>query len=63
MICFPNPVLTEDLCILRKEEFSVTCCMCDANHIHKRQTHLLVREDVTQDYDHKVSVAKEISGR
>jgi hypothetical protein len=38
--------------------------MCDtdtgqkAKHIHKRQIHLLVREDVTLDYDHKGSIEK-----
>jgi hypothetical protein len=53
MICFAKPVLTDDLYIVQKEEFSVTCYMCDmytwrkAKHIHKRQTHLLVRDDVT----------------
>jgi hypothetical protein len=48
-----EPGLTEDLCVVHKEEFSVTRYMCDTytrrnvKHIHKRQTHLLVREDVT----------------
>jgi hypothetical protein len=37
MICFAKPVLTEDLYIVQKEEFSITCIT-----IHKRQTHLLV---------------------
>jgi hypothetical protein len=52
MICFAKPVLTENLCVVQKEEFSITCCKCDtytsrkAKHIHKRQTHLLAREDV-----------------
>jgi hypothetical protein len=38
--------------------------MCDTytwqkvKHIHKRQTHLLVREDVHKDYDRRGSVAK-----
>jgi hypothetical protein len=47
-ICFVNPGLTEDLCIVQKEEFSKTCYMCGtytfrkAKHIHKRQTHPLV---------------------
>jgi hypothetical protein len=46
-------VLTEDLCIVQKEEFSITCYMYDthtwsnAKHIHKRQPHLLSGEDVT----------------
>jgi hypothetical protein len=29
MICSVKPVLTEDLCVVQKEEFSVTCYMCD----------------------------------
>jgi hypothetical protein len=63
MIYFAKPALTGALYIVEKEEFSVTRCKCDtspwqkAKHIHKRQTHLLVREN----YDHKGSV-KEISG-
>jgi hypothetical protein len=24
-----KPVLTEDLCVVQKEEFSITCCKCD----------------------------------
>jgi hypothetical protein len=54
MICFAKPGLTEDLCVVHKKEFLVTCYMCDTyssrkvKHIHKRQTHPLVRENVTQ---------------
>jgi hypothetical protein len=29
IICSAKPVLTEDLCIVQKEEFLVTCYMCD----------------------------------
>jgi hypothetical protein len=29
MICPVKPVLTEDLCVVQNEEFSVTCYMCD----------------------------------
>jgi hypothetical protein len=54
MICFAKPLLkTEDLYIMQKEEFSITCHMCNiyssqkAKHIHKSQIRLLVREDVT----------------
>jgi hypothetical protein len=53
MICSVKPLLTEDLCVVQKEEFSISCYMCDtytcrkAKHIDRRQTHLLVREDVT----------------
>jgi hypothetical protein len=44
MICFAKPILTVNLYILQKEEFSATCYMCDTHtrrkpmHIHKRQT-------------------------
>jgi hypothetical protein len=39
MICSVKPVLTEELCEVHKEEFSIA--------YSKRQTHLLVREDVS----------------
>jgi hypothetical protein len=29
MICSVKSLLTEDLCIVQKEEFSVTCYMCE----------------------------------
>jgi hypothetical protein len=53
MICFAKPALTEDLYIVHKEKFSITCYVCyvhliKAKSIHKRQTHPLIREDVTQ---------------
>jgi hypothetical protein len=53
MICSVEPVLTEDLYVLQKEENSIACYMCKmyawqkAKHIHNKQIHLLVREDVT----------------
>jgi hypothetical protein len=53
MNCFAKPIQTEDSCIVQKEKFSIKCYVCvtyilqKAKHIHKRQTHLLVREDVT----------------
>jgi hypothetical protein len=31
MICFAMPVLTEDLYIVQKETFSITCYMCDTH--------------------------------
>jgi hypothetical protein len=44
--------LTEDLRIVQKEAFSITCyTMCDmyiwrkTKYIHKKQTHLLVRKE------------------
>jgi hypothetical protein len=30
MICFAKHLLTEDLYIVQKEEFSIACYMCDA---------------------------------
>jgi hypothetical protein len=68
MIFSVKPVLTEDLCVVQKEEFSIICYMCEiyiwrkAKRIHKRQTHLLVREMLHKDYCRKISVG-EISGR
>jgi hypothetical protein len=53
MIYPEKPVRTEGLFEVQKEEFLITWYMCEmytrrkAKRIHKRQTHLLVREDVT----------------
>jgi hypothetical protein len=48
MICSAKPVLTEDLCVVQKQEFCSNMLYArKAKHIHNRQTHLLVREDVT----------------
>jgi hypothetical protein len=60
MICLPKPVLTEALYTVEKKEFSITCYMCDKyTPIHKRQTHLLVRERALhKDYDRKGSFEK-----
>jgi hypothetical protein len=41
MICSAKPVLTEDLYIVQKKEFPITCCKCDtyscrkAKYIHE----------------------------
>jgi hypothetical protein len=58
------------LYIVQKEEFPIRGSKCDtytwrkAKHIHKRQTHLLVREDVSKDFYRRGSVEKKtISGR
>jgi hypothetical protein len=69
MICFAEPVLTEDLYIAHKDEFSVTCYMCDTYTSQRRS--ILIRDkpsshergSYVKDYDRKVSVAKKISGR
>jgi hypothetical protein len=29
LTCFAKPRLTEDMYIVQKEEFSITCCNCD----------------------------------
>jgi hypothetical protein len=29
MSCSAEPVLTDDLCIVQEEKFSITCCMCE----------------------------------
>jgi hypothetical protein len=29
IICSVKPVLTEDLCVVQEEEFSITCYMCE----------------------------------
>jgi hypothetical protein len=53
MIFSAKTVLTDDIYKVQKEEFSITCSMCDtyiwrkAKHVHKKQTHILVRKDVT----------------
>jgi hypothetical protein len=54
MIGSAKPGLKDDIYIVQKEEFSVTCCyMCDTytlqktKHVHKRQIYPLVREYVT----------------
>jgi hypothetical protein len=54
IICFAKPGLTEDLYIVHKEEFSITWLYVRYIHltkvkpIHKRQTHLHIRQDVTE---------------
>jgi hypothetical protein len=49
MICSVKPVLTEDLCVVQNEEFSVcaNCTLDERPNILERQTHLLVRGDIT----------------
>jgi hypothetical protein len=50
MIYFSKPGQTENLHRVQKEEFSITCYMCDTldkrPSIFIKETHLLVREDV-----------------
>jgi hypothetical protein len=68
MICFAKPGLTEDLYVEQKEDFSITCYMCDTYTLQRRR--LFIREKpilssemvLHRDYDSKGSVEK-ISGR
>jgi hypothetical protein len=68
MISFAKPVLTGDLYVAQKEEFSITCYMCDTytwrkvKHIHKTPIFLSQRM-LRKDYDDKGSGAEETSGR
>jgi hypothetical protein len=73
MICSLKPVLTEDRCLAQKEEFLITCYLwviysCrKAKHIHKRETQLLVREDVIsgllpQEFSWKQSLVMGLKG-
>jgi hypothetical protein len=64
MICFAKPGLTEDLYIVQKQEFSITCYMCD---MYTWQRHrLFIRDNLIhslermlhKDYDCKGSVEK-----
>jgi hypothetical protein len=49
MIYFAKPGLTEDLYIVQKEEFTVTCYVYVLYILlKKRQTHPLVERDITQ---------------
>jgi hypothetical protein len=66
--CPAKPVVTENLCVVQREGFSITCYMCGtytcrkAKHIHKGETHF-VREDVNlMAITAKVQL-KNISGR
>jgi hypothetical protein len=53
MIFSIKPVLTEDLCVVQKEDifnnmlYVWNVHLTKGQAIHKRQTHILVREDVT----------------
>jgi hypothetical protein len=52
MICFAKPLIAEDVSSTKGRLFNNMLYVRDvyltkAKHIHKRQTHLLVREDVT----------------
>jgi hypothetical protein len=68
MIYFAKPVLTEDLCIVQKEEFSLTCCVIrtldERPSIFIRDKPIFSSERMLhKDYNRKCSVDKKISGR
>jgi hypothetical protein len=69
MICTAKPGLTEDLYILQKEEFSITCYMCDmyawqGPSIFIRGKLIFSSERMLhKDYDRKGSVAKKKTDR
>jgi hypothetical protein len=64
MICFAEHILTEDLYIVHKEKFSITCYICD-RYIWQRRS-VFIRQKSTlsserklhKDYGCKGSVAK-----
>jgi hypothetical protein len=62
MICPAKPVLTEDLCLVKKEEFSITCAKCtlaDRSSIFIREKPILRSERMLhKDYYRKGSVEK-----
>jgi hypothetical protein len=73
MICCVKPVLREGLCVVQKEEFSVTCNMYEmyiwqkAKHIHKRfirdKPIFSTERMLHKDYYRKDSVGGKIYGR
>jgi hypothetical protein len=55
MIYFTKPVQTEDLYVVKKEEFSITCNMCDTYTAERPRIfitgnliNLLIRDGVTE---------------
>jgi hypothetical protein len=63
MICFVKPVLTEDFCVVQKEEFAITCTLDERPSIFIRDKPVFSSERMLhKDYYRKSSVEK-ISGR
>jgi hypothetical protein len=68
MICSAKPVLTEDLCVVQKEEFFSNMHMCALRTLYKRPS-IFIREKLIfssermlhKDYDSKGSVEKKFS--
>jgi hypothetical protein len=70
MICFAKPGLIEDLYIVQKEEFSITCYMCNTytwqrRSLFVREKHILSSEGmIHKDYDNKgLFLKKKVPGR
>jgi hypothetical protein len=71
MICFAKPVLTEDLCIIQKEEFSIICyTLCVKCTLDERPSIFITDKPILsaekmihEDYYHKGSVGEKIAGR
>jgi hypothetical protein len=58
MICFAKPGLTEDLNIVQKEEFSISCYMCDKRpSIFMRDKPKLLVEGIAEGFKHFSSMA------
>jgi hypothetical protein len=65
MICFAEPVLTENLYVVRKKEFLITRHIC-AIHVHDKRPSIFIRDKhvfssermLHKDYERKGSVAK-----
>jgi hypothetical protein len=69
MICFAKPSLTDDLYIVHKEEFLITCYMNDMHTWQKRNVFIRDKDMLSsermlrKDCNHKGSVGEKISGR
>jgi hypothetical protein len=68
MICSVKPVMTEDLCVVQKEEFSITirvkCTFDERPIIFIRDNPIFLSGRMLhKDYYRKSSVEKRISGR
>jgi hypothetical protein len=66
MICFAKPGLTKDLYVVHKEEYSITCYMCELYTRQRRS--IFVRDKpiissermLHKDYGHEGSVEKNL---
>jgi hypothetical protein len=65
MICSVKHVLKEDLCVMQKEEFSITCYMCEIYSTFDERPSIFIRDKhissermLHKDYYRKNSVGK-----